>query len=488
MALREEAESAAAAAVEAELAAAGEPAAAAATEAAQGGQPFDPVAYINTPRWQKVSLGLERTRLLLDLLGRPQDALAFVHVAGTNGKGSTCAYLASILQQAGYRTGLFTSPYIMQFHERIRVDGENISDASLLQATLRVRSAAAEVEQRLGEHPTEFELMTAVALLHFASQGCQLVVLEVGLGGRLDSTNVIQNPQVCVITRLGLDHTAVLGSTLAQIAAEKAGIVKPGCPVASYPQPLEAAQVIEDACGTAGAPLVVADFSRLQVEEVDRTGAVPVRPFTYGAWGRLTTRLLGSYQPENAALALEAVALLRERGWNIPDAAVRSGIAATQWPGRFEVVGTNPVFVVDGGHNPQGAAALVASLNSVFPGRKPVFLMGVLADKDYPAMVREVLPLADCFVLYTPPNPRALGAAQLAQCIQAQCCAACGNPHDGSVITQCNAVPTKVVASAEEGVRYARMLAGESGLVVAFGSLYSIAGIKEALAAQGVCS
>ena len=197
---------------------------------------FDPIAYINEPRWLESRLGLDRICELLDRLGRPQDRLKFVHVAGTNGKGSTCAYLASILQAAGLRTGLFTSPYLIAFEERIRVDGANISADDLIEATLLVKEQA----EAMADHPTEFELMCAVALVHFARSGCDVVVLEVGLGGRLDSTNVIDAPEVAVIARIGLDHTALLGNTLAAIAGEKAGIVKPGSAVVSWPQEPEA--------------------------------------------------------------------------------------------------------------------------------------------------------------------------------------------------------------------------------------------------------
>ncbi|MDO4502253.1 MAG: folylpolyglutamate synthase/dihydrofolate synthase family protein [Coriobacteriia bacterium] len=438
---------------------------------------FDPIAYINEPRWQKVSLGLDRTRLLLDLIGRPQNQLRFVHVAGTNGKGSMCSVLASVLQAAGYRTGLFTSPYLITFEERIRVDGANIALDDLRDVTLVVRDAAAQVQEQLGEHPTEFELMTAVALLHFARSRCDVVVLEVGLGGRLDSTNVIESPEVCVIARMGLDHTAVLGTTLEQVAAEKAGIIKPGCPVVSWPQEEPAMAVVRQRCAELGCDLRIPDFAQLTVELVGQG----VRPFAYGDFGPLELQLLGSYQPYNAALALEAVAALRERGWDVPDDAVCAGVAATQWPGRFQVVAQEPVFVVDGGHNPQGAQALADSLTDVFPGRKPVLLMGVLADKDYLSMLRTVLPLADSLVAYTPPSPRALAAQDLVAAVQQVSCELCSNDHDGSAITQCNAVPACACASVPEAVQRARQLAGPEGLVVAFGSLYSIADIMAAL-------
>ena len=441
---------------------------------------FDPIAYINTPRWQASRLGLDRIRELLERLGRPQDRLKFVHVAGTNGKGSICAYLASILNAAGHRTGMFTSPYIERFEERIRVNSAMISPDELRDVTLAVREHAEAMAEETGGHPTEFELMTAVALEHFARCGCDIVVLEVGLGGRLDSTNVIDAPEACVIARIGLDHTALLGNTLAAIAGEKAGIIKEGSAVVSWPQESEAMAVIEHAAAEHGCELRVPDFAQLEEGAVKwEDGASPFRPFSYKEWADLRTGILGSYQPQNAALALEAAEALRGRGWEIPDDAVRAGIAAARWPGRFEIVegGSSPdgfAIVVDGGHNPQGARALADSLAEVFPGRKPVFVIGVLEDKDYPRMLEDVLPLGSAFVCVTPDNPRALPAHKLA----------CAIRWTGQDLLGCSACVNPVVArDFEDAIRRARELAGPDGLICAFGSLYSVAALKEAVRA-----
>lgn len=441
---------------------------------------FDPIAYINTPHWQASRLGLERIRELLERLGRPQDRLKFVHVAGTNGKGSICAYLASILSAAGHRTGMFTSPYIERFEERIRVDGAMISPDELRDVTLAVREHAEAMAEETGDHPTEFELMTAVALEHFARCGCDIVVLEVGLGGRLDSTNVIDAPEACVIARIGLDHTALLGNTLAAIAGEKAGIVKEGSAVVSWPQEPEAMAVIEHAAAERGCELRVPDFAQLEEGAIRwEDGASPFRPFSYKEWADLRTGILGSYQPQNATVALEAVDVLRGRGWRIPDEAVRAGVAQTRWPGRFEIVegGSSPdgfAIVVDGGHNPQGARALADSLAEVFPGRKPVFVIGVLEDKDYPRMLEDVLPLGSAFVCVTPDNPRALPAHKLARAIR----------WTGQDLLGCSACVNPVVArDFEDAIRRARELADPDGLICAFGSLYSVAALKEAVRA-----
>ncbi len=448
---------------------------------------FDPVAYINEPRWRSSRLGLDRMRELLERLGRPQDRLRFIHVAGTNGKGSTCAFLASVLQAVGYRTGLFTSPFIEKFEERIRVDGENISADDLLRTTLEVREQA----ELMDDHPTEFELMCAVALTHFAQRSCDIVVLEVGLGGRLDATNVVDAPEVCVIARIGLDHTALLGTTLAAITGEKAGIIKPGVPVVSYPQEPEAMDVIVRTASSVGSTLTVPDFSQLEIAPFDLEGfanhrdvsretsacdngraPLPFRSFSYGEFRSLETSLLGSYQPQNAALAIDVVRVLRERGWRIPDDAVRKGVAAARWPGRFEVAARNPLFIIDGGHNPQGARALVDTLGDVLPGRQVVFVIGVLEDKDYPTMLETVLPLGSAFITLAPNNPRALSASKLARAIRwtgqdLLGCSACVRPYEAK--------------DAADAVARAREVAGTGGVVVAFGSLYSVAALKAAL-------
>lgn len=441
---------------------------------------FDPIAYINTPRWQASRLGLDRIRELLERLGRPQDRLKFVHVAGTNGKGSICAYLASILNAAGHRTGMFTSPYIERFEERIRVNSAMISPDELRDVTLAVREHAEAMAEETGGHPTEFELMTAVALEHFARCGCDIVVLEVGLGGRLDSTNVIDAPEACVIARIGLDHTALLGNTLAAIAGEKAGIIKEGSAVVSWPQESEAMAVIEHAAAEHGCELRVPDFAQLEEGAIRwEDGASPFRSFSYREWTDLRTGILGSYQPQNATVALEVVSVLRGRGWHIPDEAVRAGVARTRWPGRFEIVegDSSPdgfAIVVDGGHNPQGARALADSLAEVFPGRKPVFVVGILEDKDYPRMLEDVLPLGSAFVCVTPGNPRALPAHKLARAIR----------WTGQDLLGCSACVNPVVArDFEDAIHRARELAGPDGLICAFGSLYSVAALKEAVRA-----
>jgi len=421
---------------------------------------FDPVAYINEPRWRSSRLGLGRIAELMDRLGNLQDRMHIVHVAGTNGKGSTCAFTASILQRAGFRTGQFSSPYIIRFEDRIRVNGTDISESDLLSVTLDVRTQA----EKMADHPTEFELMTAVALVHFARSACDFAVVEVGLGGRLDSTNVIAAPEVCAIAPISFDHTALLGTTLEEIAGEKAGIIKPGASVVSAAQDPAALHVIEAACRQQGCGLSLVDRGSLQGTHAD---------FSYRQYRHLHIGLLGSYQPENAALAIEIIEQLRNRGFDIGDDALRTGLESARWPGRFEVVAHDPDFVVDGGHNPQGAAVLADSLRQNFPMKRPTFLIGVLKDKDYRHMLQAIIALGDTFVCIEPPNPRALPAVDLADTVR----------DVAAVRSSSQKQSLKVIAANDisQGVAIAREEAGKDGLVCAFGSLYSIGAIERAL-------
>ena len=369
------------------------------------------LAYIHAVHWQGHKPGLDRTRALLAALGDPHKGLRFVHVAGTNGKGSTAAMLDSCLRCAGYRVGLFTSPYINRFNERIQVDGVPIPDGDLVRLVEQVRPAASA----MADVPTEFELITALGMLYFVQERCDIVVLEVGLGGALDSTNVIDPPACAVITALGMDHVKELGPTLADIAAAKAGIIKPGSPVVSYGGAPEADRVIADAAAACGAPLTVADFARLTLRGAGLEG----QTFDYDGLTGLTLPLLARYQPRNAVVAIEALRALRARGWQIPDSAIRQGLAQVRWPGRFELLRRDPPFLLDGSHNAHGMRATADSLRALFPGEKFVFLVSIMADKDADEMLRLLLPLAKGFVTVTAPSPRAIPASELAARIEA---------------------------------------------------------------------
>lgn len=368
--------------------------------------------FIHCTDWKGSILGLDRMRKLLCLLDNPQDRLRYVHIAGTNGKGSTAAIIASILKESGYRTGLYTSPHLIRINERMKINGINISDKDLCKAAEAVKTAA----DAMKDAPTEFEIITAIAFCYFASEHCDIVVLEVGLGGRLDATNVIKFPEVAVITNIGLEHTEILGSTLEEIAHEKAGIIKKGCTAVLYQQPPEVEKAVRDTAQKKCAEVCMVSFSAL------REGAETLdgQYFSWREWRDLFLPLTGEHQAKNAAVALDAISVLREKGCHITDKAIRNGLRNVRWPGRLEILCHNPLFIADGAHNPQCTEILAQSLNKLLPGRRFVFLIGVLADKDYGRMIDTLVPMAEMFLCLTPDSPRALLAKDFAHAIKAK--------------------------------------------------------------------
>ena len=413
------------------------------------------IAYIHSVCWKGTVPGLGRTQELLSKMGNPEKKLKFVHIAGTNGKGSTAAMTASILQQAGYRVGLYTSPYIYRFHERMQVNGVQISDEDLCAVTEYVKPFA----DSMAESPTEFELVCCIAFEYFLRQNCDIVVLEVGMGGSWDATNVIECPEVAVITNIGLDHTDVLGSTLEEIAATKAGIFKEGGNAVIYRGTPGVEKVFEDICTERNVCLKKADFEGLKLLSHGLEG----QTFDCGARKDLALPLLGIHQLKNAAVVLSVIDTLIDKGWRITEENIREGMRTVSWPGRFDIVGREPLFIIDGGHNPQCIEALVVNIRDYLTDKKVIALTGVLADKNYADMYKPVMQYVQEFVCVTPPNPRKLEAAELAKHLQSV----------GAKATAC--------ASIEEGVRTARALAGHDGVVLCFGSLYTIGSIKEAL-------
>ena len=417
------------------------------------------LSYIHTVCWRGSKPGLSRTRTLLSKMGNPEKKLKFIHIAGTNGKGSTAAMLASILQKAGYVTGLYTSPYIVRFGERMQVNGQMIEDDELCRITERLRPLADEMP----DHPTEFEFVTAVAMEFFARHGCQIVVLEVGLGGELDSTNVIDVPEAAVICNIGLDHTEILGDTLEKIAAAKAGIIKPGGQVVIYRGSESVEAVFEEKCRAVGAVLHKAEFDSIRPLYCGLDG----QRFDCGEYRDLTLPLLGEHQLRNAAVVLKTVQVLRERGWDVSDANVREGLSCVRWPGRFEILRREPLFIIDGGHNPQCIEALEQNVRQYLGGRELTVLTGVLADKDYHSMYAGISQYASRFFTVTPPNPRALSAQELAAYLT----------RFGKPVTVCDSV--------EAGVKQALAAAGKDGAVLAYGSLYMLGDVIHALDAEG---
>ncbi len=417
--------------------------------------PQQAIEYIHSVFWKGSIPGLSRTQALLEKMGNPEKSLKYVHIAGTNGKGSTAAMTASILQKAGYRTGLYTSPYIYRFHERMQVNGKQITDDELVEVTQYVRPLADSLEDK----PTEFELVCCIAFEFFKRQNCDIVVLEVGMGGEFDATNVIPVPEVAVITNIGLDHTDYLGSTLEEIAQTKAGIFKDGGNAVIYRGTPGVEAVFEQVCCQRNVSLKKANFESLKLISKDLEGQV----FDCGQRKNLRLPLLGDHQLHNAAVVLSVADTLKEKGWSISESNIYDGIRDVSWPGRFDIVCRKPLFIIDGGHNPQCIEALEKNIRDYLADRKIIALTGVLADKDYADMYKPVMPYIHSFVCITPPNPRRLEASALAEHLRSA----------GAQTTACNSI--------EQGVNTAMELAGEYGVVLCFGSLYTIGDIHTVL-------
>ena len=346
------------------------------------------------------------------MLGDPQKELKFIHVAGTNGKGSFCSMLDSILRRAGYRTGMFTSPYIKYFNERICFDGAPISDEELAEVTSYVRPFADSMEEK----PTEFELITAIGFEYFRRRGCDVVILETGMGGRLDSTNIIEAPLLSVITGIALDHTAYLGDTIEKIAYEKAGIIKKDCPALFGGNDESALSVIRDYADEVGAPLYVTDRGSIRNVRTTLDGT----SFDFEELSDIRLGLLGLYQPYNAANVKTAVDILNKTGaMQIPSEAVYEGFSEARWHARFELIGTDPTVIYDGAHNPEGIAAAVRSIKAYFPDKKVYVLSGVMKDKDYNCIAADLSTVASRAFTVTPDNPRALDARDYASVLSA---------------------------------------------------------------------
>ena len=416
--------------------------------------------YIHSVNWTFCKPGLERITALCGALGDPQKKLRFIHVAGTNGKGSTSSMLASVLQSAGYRTGLYTSPYIRTFCERIRVDGENIPKEELADLTERIRPVADAMEDK----PTEFELITALAFAYFEASACDVVVLEVGLGGRLDSTNVIENTALSIITGIDFDHTALLGNTIEEIANEKAGIIKANRPVLFGGSRGAAYDTVQRVSYEKKAPFCAVDRSSYLQKNATLEGTT----FDYLHYTDMHLPLLGAYQPYNATLVLTAIELLKEQGFQIDDTAVRKGLERVRWPARFELLSRDPIIIYDGGHNPEGVRAAVASVKAYFGEQRVNLLSGVMADKDRGEMIETMKPIIARAFTVTPNNPRSLAAADYAAQLTSY------------------GIEASSYASVAEGVRAAIESSKQEGIpLVCLGSLYLYeeveAAIREAL-------
>ena len=408
--------------------------------------PHDPAFY-----------DLRRVGELLTRLGNPHLGARSVHIAGTNGKGSTAAMIASALITSGYITGLYTSPHLHTLRERIRVNGELISEAELAALVERLKPEVEAVNQKATYGQlTTFELLTALGFAHFKLKGVEFQVLEVGLGGKFDATNVIQ-PKVCIITSISFDHTEVLGRSLAEIAAEKAGIIKPGCIVVTSPQPDEAGKVIAETCLSYGVELVRvgSDVTWQGLSSNPDRQLLQVK----GRLGNyeLSIPLLGDYQLANAATAVAALEVLARRGFNITKDSIISGLATVSWPGRFQILSHRPLLIADGAHNPDSARRLKQPLEQYFDFDRAILVIGVSSDKDIAGIVSELAPLFDKVIITRSRHPRAMALPPI------------------TAEFKRHRVETQAVDTVSEALSLALALAGARDLICVTGSLFVVA-------------
>ncbi len=431
------------------------------------------LSLIKGEDWKSVRAGSYRMRELMRLVGDPQKSLKYIHIAGTNGKGSAAAMLSAILTGAGYTTGRYISPHLIRVNERICVNDTEITDSEFAAAASIVRKAADGMEEK----PTIFELLTAIAFVYFRQRACDIVVLEVGLGGRLDATNIIEQPLVSMIMHIGLEHTEELGDTEEMIAYEKAGIVKPSCDTVLYAQSDNVTGVVKRVCEEKSSPLTITDMSRLVPGKsaASSGGEALSQVFSYRDRKDIELKLLGAYQLGNAAAVLDTVDILTERhGLNIPDEAVRAGMRTVSWPGRFQILCSDPLILLDGAHNPNGVRALADSISQFSGESGPglIMLMGVMADKDYGRMLDILAQTKGLnivhFVAQAPKGSRSLSPELLEKEIA---------KRFDCTVSSCETIP--------EGLKSAIRIAGDEKskgsdvLILAFGSLYQAGEILE---------
>lgn len=424
--------------------------------------------YMESLQGVGIRPGLESIRELCRRLGDPQSGLRFVHIAGTNGKGSVLAYLSSVLRAAGYRVGSYSSPAVFDYRERICVNGRPIPKAALCRWAERIRGIREEMLAQTGLEPTAFEVETALAFAYFREKRCDIVVLECGMGGRLDATNLVDNTLAAVITSVGRDHMKFLGNTLTEIAAEKAGILKKGCTTVIMEQEPQVTDVVRERARELGCDFVVSGAERVSHVKYGRCTRRGIGSTSF-SWRladgtvlkNLEIPLCGRFQVANAALALTVLETLADRGFPVKEEALRRGLHATVWHGRFEVIGTQPLFVIDGAHNEDAARKLADTIGLYFAGRRMIFIMGVLRDKEYDKIIALTAHYADQIITVTPPdNPRALSALELAQAVS--------EVH----------LQVTTADSVEEAAELARLLAGPDDVILAFGSLSYFKRIK----------
>ena len=408
-----------------------------------------------------IRLGLDCTGKLLELLGNPQENLKVVHVAGTNGKGSVCSFVANILKEEGYKVGLYTSPYLETFTERIRVNGENIPEDDVARIITLIKDKIDIMVSEGYSSPTEFEIVTAMAFYYYNEQKMDYVVLEVGLGGRYDSTNVIKNPLVSVLVSISLDHIGVLGDTIGKIAYEKAGIIKENGTAIVYKQVKEAENVIREVCKEKNANYIEVNFDNINIKKSDIYSQVYDCDIMGEKFDDIEIKLIGDHQINNSVVALNVIKYLRDnKNVKISNEAIRIGLLTTKWPGRIEKIKENPMFIIDGAHNEDGAKSLAKALDKNFPNKKLTMLIGMLADKDIDSVLEILMPKFDKVITTTPNNDRAISSEELKKKI---------SKYIDNVIS---------IDNIEDAVNYTLNNSKEDDVIISAGSLYMIGVVR----------
>lgn len=406
-----------------------------------------------------MKLGLQNIKSLMDKLGNPQDKIKVIHVAGTNGKGSCTSFVNSVLFSQGYKVGMFTSPSIYNFEERIRINNNNIPEKDLIDLMKEVRKVAETLET----FPADFELITAIAYLYFYREKCDYVIMEVGLGGRLDATNVVDKPYITVITSISLDHQQFLGNTLPEIASEKAGIIKENIPVVVYSQSEEIIKTIEKVANSKNSEIIYNDLSSVKILESTIEGQI----INYKNYKNLKISLIGEHQVNNSTLALEVLEKMKKMGTEISDISIYEGFKNVIWPCRFELVSKNPYFILDGAHNIDGVDKFISSVNFYFKDKKKIAIFGVLEDKDYMEMLEKIVPTFDLFLTVTPDSDRAMKSDKLK-----------------TIISSITEKQVFSFSEYEEAIKKSFELAENDDLICAFGSLYFVGEVRKLLGVE----
>ena len=420
--------------------------------------------YIEETHKFGIRLGLDNMSKLLELLGNPQDKLNIIHVAGTNGKGSTCSFITSILKEAGYKVGLYTSPYLETFTERIRINGENIHKKDVARITTLIKEKINQMVSQGYSYPTEFEIVTTMAFYYYWEQKVDFVALEVGLGGRYDATNIIKKSDISVITSISLDHVGILGNTIAKIAYEKGGIIKEDGLALVYNQSDEAKNVIKDICKEKNARYIEVKFDDINIKQSNINSQIYDCTVMKERYEDLEINLIGEHQINNSILAISAIHVLRElRNLDISEDDIRRGLLNTKWPGRIEKIMDKPIFIIDGAHNEDGAMSLAKAIEKNFNGEKATLLIGMLEDKDIDKVLEILMPYFDKVITTTPDNDRAINCEVLKNKI---------SKYVDNVVCKENI---------EDAVNYILKNAKEDDIIISAGSLYMIGKVRTIL-------